>query len=72
MDDQILQRACSQIYQRFPDLSGVKPKVKSYDGNQNLLIFQGKAKTSDGKSLPLTIRVVVDASGNIGKISSSR
>jgi hypothetical protein len=72
MDNHALQSICDQIYSRFPEVKGVRPKVSSYTGTQVLLIFTGKATTADGKSLSRTVRVVASEDGKIGKVTTSR
>jgi hypothetical protein len=37
-----------------------------------LLIFSGKVKTADGKTLPRTVRATANEQGNIVKLSTSR
>lgn len=72
MDQRILTGICSQIYQRFPDLRGVKPKVQEYEGKHVLLIFKGSSATADGRSLARTVRAVVTPEGKITKVTTSR
>jgi hypothetical protein len=72
MNRQILDSVCSQIYRRFPEVSGSQPKVQSRPDDHALLVFQGKGKTADGKSITRTVRVVVDPAGKITKVSTSR
>jgi hypothetical protein len=72
MDREIMQKVCEQIYKRFPDVKGSKPKVRSYDQNQSLLIFQAKGTTADGHSIPRTVRVVINPDGKIKKVTTSR
>jgi hypothetical protein len=71
MDQKTLDSICKQVYQKFPEAKGVKPKVKAYSETQSLLLFQTTSTTADGKSLPRTIRVVVDQTGKISKMSTS-
>ena len=72
MDQKTLDMICKQVYQKFPEVKGIKPKVKAYSETQSLLLFQTRSETADGRSLPRTIRVVVDQSGKIAKMSTSR
>ena len=67
-----LKHVCNQIYSQFPEVKGKKPQVKPYSNSKQLLVFKGKAVAADGKSIPRTIRVVVDENGKIGKITTSR
>jgi hypothetical protein len=72
MDRELMKKVCEQIYKRFPDVKGSKPKVRSYDQDQSLLIFQGQGTTADGRSIPRTVRVVVNPAGKIKKVTTSR
>ena len=72
MESDVIEKVCDQIYRNFPDFKGIKPKIKAYSDNLHLFIFSGKAETADGKTLPRTIRVVVDENGKIVKITTSR
>lgn len=72
MDSKLLESICKDIYQRFPEVSGVHPKVRKYETGSYLLIFQTKAQTSNGLSMQRTVRVVADPTGKIKKISTSR
>ena len=85
MDTTLLQTISQEIYRRFPDLRGRRPRVQavkpgqtrsaglsSTNGASYLLVFSGRVATSTGKQMPYTVRVVVNEQGKILKISSSR
>jgi hypothetical protein len=72
MDDHIINSVSSQIYRQFPEVQGSRPKVKSLTTTQSLLIFEGNAKTADGKQISRAVRVVVDQNGKIVKVTTSR
>jgi hypothetical protein len=83
MDPKTIQKVSTQVYQQFPEIAGVRPKVRvrpsagknaSKNGGSEtyLLTFQGKADIGQGKSLPRLVRVVVTLQGKILKISTSR
>ena len=80
MDDKHLDSICKQIYKRFPEVSGSRPKVQAQkppsgsDGtsSQYLLIFQGSRSAADGKSINRIIRVVASEQGRILKVTTSR
>ncbi|NPV85657.1 MAG: hypothetical protein HPY45_06565 [Anaerolineae bacterium] len=72
MDSKLLESICKDIYQRFPEVNGVRPKVRKYETDSYLLIFQAKAQTSNGLSMQRTVRVVTDPSGKVKKVSTSR
>jgi hypothetical protein len=85
MDPKLLQTLSQEIYHRFPELSGRRPRVQAVKPVQNrstgistpkdakyLLVYSGRAATSTGKLMPFIVRVVVNEKGKILKISSSR
>jgi len=71
MDQKTLDSICKQVYQKFPEAKGIKPKIKAYSETESLLLFQTTSVTADGRNLPRTVRVVVDQSGKITKMSTS-
>ncbi len=72
MDHDLLDAVSKQIYKRFPEVNGSKPKVRAYEAGQSLLIFHSKATAANGSPILHTIRVVVDQNGKIKKVTSSR
>lgn len=72
MDSGILDKVCTQIYKRYPEFKGKRPKVKAYTETQHLLIFSTQVEGPDGKSMPRSLRVIADSSGKISKVSTSR
>jgi len=72
MEEHIINSVSSQIYRQFPEVHGSRPKVKALTATQSLLIFEGKAKTADGKQISRAVRVVVDENGKIVKVTTSR
>jgi hypothetical protein len=80
MDDKHLDSICRQIYKRFPEVSGSRPKVQAQKSSsssadastQYLLIFQGSRSTADGKSINRIVRVVASEQGRILKVTTSR
>lgn len=72
MNAQSKSSVCNAVYRQFPELRGANPTVKDLPGEKYQLIFHGKAKTENGKSLPRTVRVVADENGKILKLSTSR
>jgi hypothetical protein len=76
METKTIETICSQIYKRFPEVSGSKPRIQTQktaetDANY-LMIFRGSSKTQDGKTMPRTVRVVVSERGKILKVTTSR
>ncbi len=72
MDAQVLQKVCRQIYTRFPQIRGQKPKVKPQTEEIYLLVFEGRATTEDGKTLHHIVRATVTKTGKILKTTISR
>jgi hypothetical protein len=79
MNSSAVQMVSKEVYRRFPDFSGVKPKIQTQKSSGGasaetsyLLTFHQNAQLSAGKILPRWVRVVADESGKILKISTSR
>jgi len=76
METKTIDTICSQIYRRFPEVAGAKPRIQTQktaetDANY-LLVFRGSSMTQDGKTMPRTVRVVVTERGKILKVTTSR
>ena len=72
MDEKMITTVCKTVYQKYPDVKGIRPKVKAQPGDATLLIFEAKGTTASGKSIGQTVRVTVSAAGKITKMSTSR
>ena len=72
MDQAIVKEICIKVYQQFPHFAGVIPEIRTQPNNNQLFIFHSSGKTSDEKTISLTIRVTVDQNGKIMKTSSAR
>ncbi len=72
MEKSILTKVCQQVYSRHPEVRNTQPKITEQSDGKSLLIFTGTAFSANGKPIPRTIRAVVDSSGKVVKISSSR
>ena len=74
MKRDLINTISQEVYRRFPDLAGVRPKVKLQRSSPQsfLLTFQSRATLPGGKSLPRLVRVVANEQGKILKISTSR
>ena len=75
MDEKTLSSICDQVYHRFPEVNGIRPKLQSMSKgatSQHVLIFSTKATAANGKSLPRVVRVVVSSDGKIVKMSTSK
>ncbi len=72
MDSGSKSLVCTEVYRQFPEVKGASPKITNLPGDKYQLVFRGKVKTEDGKTLPRTVRVVADETGRIVKLSTSR
>ena len=76
MDPKVVQTISQEVYRRFPDLRGRRPRVQAVKPGQTrsagqtstndaryLLVYAGRVATSTGKQMPYNIRVVVDEQG---------
>jgi hypothetical protein len=76
MDAKTIEKICGQIYRRFPEVTGSKPKVQTQATDREapnyLLIFKGSGTTADGKRIDRTVRVVTSETGKIVKVTTSR
>jgi hypothetical protein len=72
MEKKLIDSICRQVYQRFPEVKGSKPSVRTQTTSQSVLIFKGKGTTADGNTIQRTVRVVVSDQGKILKMTTSR
>ncbi len=72
MNRQTLNQICEQVYHRFPEVAGSQPKMENRPGDQVLLVFRGKGKTSDNRVISHTVRVVAGPDGKIIKMTASK
>lgn len=76
MEARLVKSISSHVYRQFPEVKGIKPKVRlqsgSGDSSKYLLTFQGEVLTSTGKAMPRLVRVVASGGGDILKITTSR
>lgn len=72
----IIEKVSRKVYQKHPDLKGTKPKVKARSGSGGdqgyVLIYKTKVEGPGGKSIHRVVRAVVDDSGSISKLSTSK
>ncbi len=72
MDASAKNRVCSSVYSQFPEVRGSNPTISTLPGDKFQLIFHGKVKTADGKTMERTVRVSAAADGRILKMTTSR
>jgi hypothetical protein len=73
VNQELIEKVSKKIYRRFPAVKGAKPRVQTRrpEGSYTLA-YHSVVTTSNRKSLPYWVRVVVDESGKILKITTSR
>jgi hypothetical protein len=70
-----IDKISNEVYRKYPDLKGVKPKVTPREGvksSDTLLVYQKKVSGPGGKSINRIVRAVADESGKVKKISTSK
>lgn len=80
MDQTLYKKVIDQIYHRYPEFSGVRPKVRlqkattdnSSENQAYLFTFQKNIPLNENKFLQRYMRVVVSQQGKIIKVSTSR
>ena len=72
MEEKALQKVCKKIYNSYPLIKDLQPKVSKQGEDRYLLVFSKPDKTPDGKTIQQTIRVVVSKEGQILKTSMKR
>jgi hypothetical protein len=72
MEKKALQKVCDEVYQLYPPLRDLKPKVSKQGEDRYLLVFSKADKTPDGKTIQQIIRVVASDNGKILKTSMNR
>ncbi|MCB2179745.1 hypothetical protein KQH54_01340 [bacterium] len=77
MDPKLLSKISRKVYAQFPELNGRRPKVAqskaiSSQSDNFVLTYSGVSKGIGGRQIPRHVRVVVNGSGKILKMSTSR
>lgn len=75
MDAKKLDAVCDQVYRKFPEVKGVRPKLQPLSkgkASTHVLIFSSHATAANGTSLNRVVRVVVNEDGQIVKMSTSK
>jgi len=75
MDAKTLSSVCEQVYRKYPEVQGVRPKLQPISkgpSSQHILIFASHATSSSGHSIARLVRVVVNGEGKIVKMSTSK
>ncbi len=77
IDPTAIKKVSQEIYRRFPQVAGVKPQVKKQstagkNGETYLLIYSNHGKEIPQVPIFTFVRVVVNETGQILKLSTSR
>jgi hypothetical protein len=72
MEKSSLDSIYRQVYARYPEVNGKRPRPQVYGKDQYLLVFHTTASLPDGKKMERTVRVVTSSEGKIQKMSSSK
>lgn len=77
MDSKILSQIVKQVYQKYPDMQGIVPKIQEIPVNPGqekrfTLTFQVIALSANQKRIPKYVRATVNEKGKILKLSASR
>jgi hypothetical protein len=86
LDPKIIRNISEKVYKRFPEVTGVNPTIrKQAVGKTNsesknevkvtpsyLLTYRGSVDIGNGKKMERFVRVVVNGSGKILKMTTSR
>ena len=72
MDAKTISAVSKHVYQKFPEVQGAKPKVKEQTAYTFLFIYEGSGTTASGATIKRTVRAVVNGSGKIVKLTTSR
>lgn len=73
MKSDAIRSVCQEVYRRFPEFSGVRPRVQESSSRAGLftLTFQTRASLSEDKILARWVRVVADNQGHITRLTTS-
>ncbi len=80
MDQAHLQKINREVYRRYPEFEGQKPRVQKQPAKRNsdpgqaiyVLVYRTRLETSDKKWMSRYVRVTATEDGKILKMSTSR
>lgn len=81
MDQDTLKSISKEVYRRFPEVKGKKPKIQLlkpsnkrtvHQAKTYLLVYSSQVKIDDQLTLPRLVRVIVTGDGQIVKITTSK
>lgn len=72
MDRGRLEEVKREVVRRYPELSGVEPKISPGAEGLTLLTFRAQVETPEGVRLALVVHATVDGQGRLLKLSASK
>lgn len=81
MNANVVSAVTREVFRRFPEMRGVRPKILPYAGAKKevsdppqkyLLIFQKQVQATPARKLPYVVRVIVNSDGKILRMTMSR
>lgn len=81
MHPEIIEEISTKIYRKFPEVAGVKPKVRKQPVPKDapkpkepvyLITFNTQVRGPGGKKIPRWVRVAVTPRGKIKKTTTSK
>jgi hypothetical protein len=75
MDKKTIEKINRKVVQSFPEMRGVRPKVKreqARSGVQYRLTYKGTAELPGGRTLKRVAHVLVDEGGKVLRMSTSK
>ena len=81
MHPEIIEEICEKVYRKFPEVAGIKPKVRKQPVPKDtpepkeplyLITFNAMVNGPAGKIIPRWVRLTVTQDGKIKKTTTSR
>lgn len=74
MNNSVVNQISSKVYDQFPETAGVRPKIKAQNREEGiyLLLYKTEAALPAGRKIKRIVRVVVNESGHVLKLSTSK
>lgn len=72
MEAAALDRICRDVYRKFPEMNGIKPRLQANETGGQVLMFATRVQTGDGRSMKRLVRVSVSPEGRVLKMSTSK
>lgn len=75
MDKKLIEKVSRKVIDSFPEMKGVRPKVKREQTSSGLryrLTYKGSAELPGGRTMKRITHVLVDEGGKILRMSTSK